>query len=133
MAKKILIVEDEQFLAEMYQMKFESEGYDITVASDGEECLKKTKTENFDLILLDLVMPGMDGFQVLEKLRSNEKTMKVKIYILSNLGQEEEVAEAFDKGADGFLIKANLTPAELMEDVKKIFAGETVGEVKRGS
>lgn len=131
MSKKILIVEDEEFLAEMYQMKFESEGYDITVASDGTECLEKVETEKFDLILLDLVMPGMDGFQVLEKLRENAKTMKTKVYILSNLGQEEEVARAFDKGADGFLIKANLTPAQLMEDVKKIFAGKQVGEMKR--
>ncbi len=131
MSKKILIVEDEEFLAEMYQMKFESEGYDITIASDGPECLEKVETEKFDLILLDLVMPGMDGFQVLEKLRENAETMKTKVYILSNLGQEEEVARAFDKGADGFLIKANLTPAQLMEDVKKIFAGKQVGEMKR--
>lgn len=128
MSKKILIVEDEEFLADMYKIKFESEGYKIKVASDGLSGLKALKKEKFDLIFLDLVMPGMDGFQFLKEVRSKEQTMENKIYVLSNLGQAEEIVTAFEQGADGFLIKANLTPAQLMENVKKIFAGESVGE-----
>lgn len=127
MAKKILIIEDEEYLADMYKIKFESEGYVVVVAIDGETGIKLAQSVKPDLILLDLVLPRMDGFQVLEKLRHDGRTKDIIIYILSNLGQDEEIKKGFEEGANGYLIKANLTPAQLMDYVKRIFAGETVG------
>lgn len=117
---KVLIVEDEQYLAEMYEMKFKQEGYEVVIASDGEEGIKLAQSQTPDYILLDLVMPKMDGYEVLEKLRSNPKTKDTKIYILSNLGQSSEVRRGLNKGADGYLVKANLTPTQVVEYIKMV-------------
>ena len=127
MAKKILIVEDEEYLADMYKIKFESEGYAVIVAIDGETGIQLAQSVKPDLILLDLVLPRMDGFQVLKELRHDGRTKDIIIYILSNLGQDEEIKKGFADGANGYLIKANLTPAQLMDYVERIFAGEKVG------
>jgi len=127
MLKKILIIEDEEFLYEMYKMKLEREGYQVVVASDGLEGVKSAKKVKPDLILLDLVLPGMDGYQVLQNIRADRQTKDIKIYILSNLGQNEEIKLGLETGADGYLIKANITPSQLVENIEKIFAGEKVG------
>jgi len=121
MAKhKILIIEDEQFLVDMYKMKFEKEGYEVVVAYDGESGINLAETKYPDVVLLDIVMPKLDGYQVLRRLRENPKTAKLKIYILSNLGQTEEINKGMAIGADGYLIKANLTPSELMDYVYRV-------------
>ena len=127
MSKKILLIEDEQHLAEMYKIKFEHEGYKVIIAQNGEQGIEAAINEQPDLILLDLVMPKMDGYDVLTKLRSDNKTKKIKTYILSNLGQDEEIDRGFKNGANGYFIKSSLTPAQLVQKVKKIFNGETVG------
>jgi DNA-binding response OmpR family regulator len=132
MSKKILIIEDEQYLADMYKMKFEHEGYEVELAYDGESGIELAKKVKPDLVLLDLVLPKMDGYAVLRALRADEKTKDLKIYVLSNLGQEEEIEEGFKNGANGYLIKANVTPAQLVESVEKILRGEDVGMKKRG-
>ena len=130
MPQKILLVEDEQYLFEMYKMKLEREGYEVAIALDGEEGMKVAQKEKPDLILLDLVLPKMNGYEFLKKIRQDPKLKKIKIYILSNLGQDEEIDQGFKDGADGFMLKTNLTPGQLMENIKKIFAGKTVG-IKR--
>lgn len=115
----------------MYKMKFEQEGYQVLVASDGEEGIALAKAKKPDLILLDLVLPKMDGYKVLQKLRTDQGTRGIKIYILSNLGQNGEINKGFEDGADGYMVKANLTPSQLVENVEKIFDGQSVGVKRR--
>lgn len=129
--KKILIIEDEEALSEIYKMKFEQEGYEVLSANDGTEGINLAKKKKPDLILLDLVLPGMSGYKVLEELRAAEETKNIKVYILSNLGQNGEINKGFEDGADGYMIKANLTPSQLAENVEKIFDGQSVGVKRR--
>jgi tubulin-specific chaperone A len=97
------------------------------VAENGPEGIAVAKKEKPDLIFLDLVLPGMSGYEILEKLRKDEETKNLKIYILSNLGQVGEIDKSFVDGADGYLVKANLTPTQLVENARKIFDGQNVG------
>ena len=121
MKKKILIIEDEEFLSEMYKIKLISEGYEVAVASDGQAGVKLAISGKPDLILLDLMMPKMNGFQVLEKLKAKKDTSVIKVYVLSNLSQGEEINKAMTIGADGFLVKASLTPTQISDFVHKVF------------
>ncbi|MEI6378845.1 MAG: response regulator [Candidatus Falkowbacteria bacterium] len=120
MAKKLVIVEDEEFLLDMYKLKFEAEGYQVSTANNGEDGLKTALEVVPDLVLLDLVMPKMDGYEVLRSLRANEKTAHIKIYLLSNLGQSGEIDRGKKEGADGYFVKSSLTPTQLAEEVRKI-------------
>lgn len=122
--KKILIVEDEKFLSEMYQMKLEREGFEVVVAENGKIGYDLAKKEKPDLILLDLVMPVMDGYEALTEIRKDEKTKNLKVCILSNLGQANEIERSRDIGIEGFLIKANQTPSQLVGNVIKLLNGE---------
>lgn len=128
---KILIVEDEYYLAELYKMKFEHEGYEVIWAPDGEAGLDMAMKDHPDLVLLDIIMPKLNGYEVLKALRSHEVTKNLKVFMLSNLGQSDEIKDALDKGADGYFIKANLTPGQLCDNVHKILSGETL-QGKRG-
>ncbi|MEA3464118.1 MAG: response regulator [Patescibacteria group bacterium] len=125
--KKILIIEDEEYLSDIYKIKFEQEGYQVIIAYDGEAGIKLAISRQPDLILLDLVMPKMDGYQVLKKLKSENKTRDIKIYILSNLAQNSEIGKGFNNGANGYFVKANLTPSQLVENIKEIFSGRIMG------
>lgn len=130
--KKILLVEDEQFLSEMYQMKLESEGYDVFFAANGKDGLEIAIKEKPDLVLLDLLMPIMDGYEMLTELRKNKETKNLKVCILSNLGQLSEINRSKEIGIEGFLIKANLTPSQLVENVEKLLRGEKLLNGMRG-
>ena len=116
--KSILIVEDESPLAEALKLKLAQEGYDITVAEDGEQALRFVKDKEFDLILLDIIMPKKDGFAFLEEAQKNPPT----IMILSNLGQDEEIKRAEKLGATEYLVKANSPMAKIIEKVNAILA-----------
>lgn len=118
--KKILIIEDEEHLREMYKIKFVLEGFEVITAKDGEKGLALAKSEKPDLVLLDIIMPKINGFEVLEKIREDKSTKKMHVYILSNLGQDDEIERSKELGADGFFVKANLTPTQLAEKIKKI-------------
>lgn len=117
---KILIVEDDRFLRELIARKLIKEGYEIVEAVDGEEGVKKVKDEKPDLILLDLILPGMDGFEVLAKIKDDPKTSLIPVLILSNLGQKEEIEKGLKLGAVDFLVKAHFTPDEIVEKIKRI-------------
>lgn len=117
--KRVLIVEDDQFLREFYQDLLTAEGYFVDVASDGEIALSKLHSNEYDLALLDLMLPKKDGVQILRDLRvSPPKSSHINIVVLTNLGQDLVVKECFDLGADGYLIKSALNPDQVLTEVK---------------
>lgn len=115
---KILLIDDDPFIVDMYVLKFKEEHFQIEVARDGKEGLKKVKEFEPDVILLDIVMPGLDGFGVLEELRKYGRTGK--IILLTNLGQKEDVERGMRLGADDYVIKAHFTPSEVLHKVKSV-------------
>jgi len=118
MAKKILIVEDDKFLRELIAKKLSEEGFIVEEASDGEEGIRKIKEGRPDLILLDLILPNIDGFEVLEKIKEDLETKPIPVIILSNLGQKEDIERGLKLGAFDYLVKAHFTPGEVIEKVR---------------
>jgi len=118
--KKILLVEDDPFLIDIYSTKLKDAGFEVLVSDEGEEVLGKVKEENPDLLLLDIVLPEIDGWEILRRIKSEEKFKELKVIILSNLGQKEEVEKGMDLGAVSYLIKAHYTPSQVVEEVKKV-------------
>ena len=119
---KILLIEDEEMLANMYEVKFQNEGFDLTKALDGADGLVKAKAIKPDFILLDIIMPKMDGFSVLKTLKEDPITKDIPVMLLTNLGQEEDIERGKQLGAVGYLVKANITPSEVVDEVKKKLA-----------
>ncbi|MBU2612853.1 response regulator [Patescibacteria group bacterium] len=104
--KKILIAEDDKFLAKAYEAKLEKSGFEVTIAKDGEEALRMMKETKPDLVLLDLVMPVKNGFEVLEEISKDATLKKIPIIIVSNLGQEADVMHGKELGVADYLVKA---------------------------
>ena len=117
-AKTILIVEDNKILRELIVSKLTKENYNVFEAIDGEEGIKKIKEKNPDLILLDLLLPGIDGFEVLSQIKNDPKLSSISVIILSNLGQKEEVEKGLKMGATDYMIKASFTPKEIIDKIK---------------
>lgn len=118
--KTILLIEDEQMIATMYQTKFSMEGYTIETAVDGQTGLAKVKSLKPSVVLLDIILPKMDGFAVLKEIRSDPAIAKTPVILLTNLGQDEDVKKGKDLGADDFFVKSNHTPMEIVEKVNGI-------------
>ena len=118
--KKILIIEDDKFLRDLIARKLVSEGFDISEAIDGEEGVKKVTEEKPDLVLLDLIFPSIDGFEVLSRMKGDPNCASIPVIILSNLGQKEEVEKGLKLGAIDYLIKAHFTPGEIIEKIKAV-------------
>lgn len=116
-SKKILIVEDEKPMARALELKLTHSGFEVKSAPNGEEALKILEQETFDLILLDLVMPKMDGFKVLEELSA--RGIKSKVIVTSNLSQQEDIKRAKALGAQDYFIKSNTPIANIVEYVNK--------------
>ena len=121
MAKSILLVEDDPFLIDIYTTKMKESGFVVEVASDGESALQKIKEKTPCLVILDIVLPQLDGWEILRQIKSDPKLKKIKIIILSNLGQKEEVEKGVELGATKYLIKAHYTPSQVVEEIKKIY------------
>ncbi len=117
---KILIIEDDLFLLGMYTTKFEIENFKVFSAEDGEKGLRLAEKESPDIILLDIVLPGMDGFEVLKKLKSNSATKDTPVILLTNLSQKSEIEKGLSLGASDYLIKAHFIPSEVVEKIKTI-------------
>ncbi len=118
--KKILLVEDDPLIIDIYTTKLKESGFQTETASDGEMALKKLKEENFDLLILDMVLPRLTGFELLKKIREDKGFKELKVLILSNLGQEADINLAKKLGVSKYLIKANFIPSEVVEEIKKI-------------
>jgi DNA-binding response OmpR family regulator len=118
--KKVLLVEDDPFLVDIYTTKLNEFGYSVITAFDGEEAIKKAEEEMPDLLLLDIVLPNVDGWEIIQKIKQNEKLKGLGIVILSNLGQKEEIEKGLKLGAMKYLVKAHHTPSEVATEVKKI-------------
>jgi CheY-like chemotaxis protein len=114
---KILIIEDEAFLIDMYEMKFKQDGYEVLRAMDAMTGIELAKSTRPDLILLDIVMPGTSGFEVLKELKGQPEYKSIPILIFSNLGQKEEIDQGLALGANGYIVKSDLTPRQLVEKV----------------
>lgn len=117
---KILIVEDNRVLVKMYEMKLKLEQFEVEIAYNGVEGLEKLKSFLPNLILLDLAMPKMDGFEFLQKMMADPKLKKIPVVVLTNLGQESDIKRAKDLGAKDYLIKADLTPRQVVEKIRQI-------------
>ncbi|MDQ5952160.1 MAG: two-component system, OmpR family, response regulator [Patescibacteria group bacterium] len=115
---KILIADDTVAIADVFKMKLETSGFSAAVAKDGNEVLKALETETFDLILLDLMMPNLDGFGVLEAMQ--QKGIKIPVIVTSNLGQPEDVERVKKLGAVDYFLKADVPLSEMVERIKKI-------------
>jgi two-component system, OmpR family, phosphate regulon response regulator PhoB len=114
---QVLLVEDDQEFAEMYRLKLQADGYEVSIAGDGEEGLRLAMANPPDLIFLDIRMPRLGGLEMLERLRRNESTESLPVVILSNYGEDELRKRGFDLGALEWLIKANVTPSEVSSRV----------------
>lgn len=119
MAKKILIIEDEEIILDLLKRKLSSEGYEISLARDGDEGLKVMKEMKPDIIVLDVVMPKMGGFEVMEEMGKNPDLKKIPVIIVSNSGQPVEIDRAKELGAKDWLIKTEFDPQEVVDKVVK--------------
>ena len=118
--KKILVVEDDFFIRDLYEKQLQLSGFLVVGASDGEQGVEKTKQEKPDLVLLDIVLPKMNGLDVLKNIKSNPEIKETRIILLTNLGQESVIKEGFALGAEGYLVKSAYTPSQVVEEVRNL-------------
>lgn len=120
-ARKVLIMEDEHFISELYVRALTRAGYEVTVEVDGQRGLDLAKTDQFDIILLDLMIPTITGIEVLRQLRgAGAPKLKAKVVITTNLEQREEIRQDIESQADAYLVKAEITPRELVDFLNTI-------------
>ena len=119
--KKILIVEDDNFVAEVYFAKLTEMGYQATLAQNGEEGLAELKKNKIDLILLDILMPVMNGMEMLEEIKKQEEWKNIPVILLTNVGEKESIQKVREFGVKDYLIKSHFTPAEVIEKIEAVF------------
>jgi len=118
--RNILIVEDDNFVSELYHHQFTKYGFNAKVAGDGQSALDFLKTEKFDAVLLDIMIPKIDGIEVLKRLKLDADTKNIQVIILSNLGQDELIKQALQIGAKAYIIKSLYTPDQVVAEVRSI-------------
>lgn len=128
---KILIVEDDPLISEMYHDIFEFDGYELDVAANGEEGIEKARMLKPTLILLDIMMPKMNGLQVLEKLKSDPETKNIPVVILTNLSGTQDAKAALSKGAVKYIVKSQYDPKQVSDMVKEILAAYSRDEIPK--
>lgn len=117
---KVLLVEDDNMIIDMYTLKFTQEGYDVVQAENGKDGLDQALKVVPDIILLDIILPQMDGFTVLKELKANDSTKDIPVVLLTNLGQDGDVKKGLELGANDYLIKANYTPSQVVDKIKSV-------------
>lgn len=115
--KKVLIVEDDSFLQGLEAKKLTKSGFEIITASTGEEAMQKINEPDINIILLDLILPNYDGFEILKKIRSTEKIKNIPVIVFSNLSEEKDVKKSKELGATDFMVKSNFTLDELIQRI----------------
>jgi DNA-binding response OmpR family regulator len=118
-AKKVLIVEDDVFLSNIYNKKFSNEGFEVFTASDGKKAVIIIKQKKPDIILLDIMLPQMDGFEVLEEIKKDLEVKDIPVILLTNINEQDGIKKGYDLGAKDYIIKTFFTPAEVVDKVKK--------------
>jgi len=125
-ARRVLLAEDDRFLRRAAEARLRRHGLEVLTAVDGEEALRIARAERLDLVLLDVVMPKLEGFEVLKLLKEDEATASIPVIVLSNLGQERDVAQAKALGAVAFLVKAHLSLQDLVDRVEAVLTTGTI-------
>jgi two-component system alkaline phosphatase synthesis response regulator PhoP len=120
---KLLLIEDDATLSKMYQKKFEADGFTVATAFDGLEGLEKTVQEKPDLVVLDIMLPKLDGISVFKKMRSTPETFKTPVLLLTNFDQEDTVFECFKLGAVDYLLKSSVTPTQVVAKIENLLKG----------
>lgn len=124
-AKRILLVEDEPLLGNLLKQRLEKEGFEVTLAKDGEEALARLRETNPDLILLDIILPKISGFELLETVRADPQFERAPVIVISNLGQESDIERGKSLGAVQYFVKAKVSIEELVEHVKTFLRTQT--------
>ena len=122
--QKVLIVDDDTFLSGIYATKLDLEGFEVETAHDGEEGLKVAQRQHPDIILLDVLMPKLDGFETLKRLKADPDLKGIPVIMLTNLGQKEDVEKGIQEGAEDYLIKAHFVPSEAVEKIRGVLKGK---------
>ncbi|MCH8986838.1 response regulator [Patescibacteria group bacterium] len=117
---KILLVEDDPLLIDIYVTKFKEKGFDVDTMNGGENVLETVKSKKPDVVILDIVLPHQDGWEILRQIKEDKDTKDTKIVVLSNLGQKEEVEKGLKLGAAQYLIKAHYTPSQVVQEIEKL-------------
>ncbi len=124
---KIIIVEDDSFLAQMYATKLKLEGYTVLTAGDGERGLELVQRERPDAVLLDILLPKMDGFGVLERIRAEPTTKNIPVLLLTNLSQKKDIERGMALGANDYLIKSHFVPTEVAQKIHQLVGEKVTG------
>ncbi len=116
---KILLVEDDEMIIEMYKLRFEAEGYGVDITEKGSEAIELAKKMP-DIILLDIILPEIDGFNILQALKSDTDTKNIPVLLLTNLTQESDKEKAINMGAVDYMVKSMFTPSDVIQKIKEI-------------
>ena len=122
MAKKILLIEDEDFIRDLYKRQFEKAGYVVEGFGKGKEGLASALANTYDILLLDIMLPDINGIDILKQIKQNPSSKNLPVVMLTNLGQDSVIKEGFTLGAEGYLIKASFTPDQIVSEVANILA-----------
>lgn len=125
MAKRILLIEDEDYIRDLYKRQLDLAGFLTDGFADGKSGLSAIQQNVYDLVLLDIMLPGINGLEILKEIKHNVMTKNIPVVLLTNLGQEVIIEEAFKLGAEGYLIKASVTPDQIIQEVKNILQKQT--------
>lgn len=120
----ILLVEDDTFLAKIYSMALSAHGFHVSVATNGEDGLRAIQKDLPHLVVMDIMLPRMDGFEMLERIKSESQIASIPVFVLSNLGQREDVERCMELGAAQYFIKAHVLPADVIREAKKLLASD---------
>ena len=120
---KILLIEDDPLLIDMYTTKLKQAGFEVEIEEDGNDVFSHAQKSQPDVILLDIVLPHVDGWEILQKLHQEKTTKHIPVFVLSNLGQKEEIEKGMQLGAIKYLIKAHYTPSEVVKEIEQIIEG----------
>lgn len=119
---KVLLVEDEEFIRDLFKRQLDLSGFSTDAFGTGQDGLSAISKNSYDLVLLDIMLPDINGLQILQNIRQNPATKNIVVVLLTNLGQDAVIKQGFELGADGYLVKAAYTPDQIVQEVKNIVA-----------